>query len=73
MEILIPGCGNSSNSCYLFIYALSVYLELGADLYDAGFTNVTNIDTSLVVINKMTDRYSDRDEMECTCFYFLFS
>jgi EEF1A lysine methyltransferase 4 len=38
---------------------------LGAELYDDGYTNITNIDTSLVVINQMNDRYSDREEMEC--------
>ena len=50
-EILIPGCGNS---------------ELGAHLYDEGFVNITNIDISAVVINFMTERYSDREEMEFT-------
>lgn len=50
-EILIPGCGNSS---------------LGADLYDEGYINVTNIDTSSVVINQMNDKYADREEMEYT-------
>jgi hypothetical protein len=41
------------------------FTGLGAELYDDGFTNITNIDTSMVVINQMNDRYSDREEMEC--------
>ena len=49
--MLIPGCGNS---------------ELGAGLYDDGYTNITNIDISPVVINLMSERYSDREEMEFT-------
>ena len=49
-EILIPGCGNS---------------RLGAALYDSGFLNITNIDISSVVISQMTDRYADKEEMEC--------
>jgi len=50
-EILIPGCGNSS---------------LGADLYDDGYLNITNVDTSSVVISQMTDLHGDREEMEYT-------
>jgi len=50
-EILIPGCGNS---------------RLGAELYDSGFVNLTCIDTSPVVINQMSDRYADKEEMEFT-------
>ena len=49
-EILIPGCGSSS---------------LGADLYDEGYLNITNIDMSSVVINQMGDLHADREEMEC--------
>lgn len=50
-EVLIPGCGNS---------------QLGADMYDAGFTNITNIDTSMVVVNQMCDANHEREEMEFT-------
>ncbi len=50
-EILIPGCGSSS---------------LGAQLYKEGYTNITNIDSSKVVINQMSDRYQDLDQMEYT-------
>ena len=39
--------------------------ELGADIYDTGVTNITNIDTSMVVINQMVDANRDREEMEC--------
>ena len=49
-EVLIPGCGNS---------------RLGAALYDAGYTNITNVDSSSVVISQMTDRCADKEEMEC--------
>ncbi|KAG6550172.1 hypothetical protein Mapa_008129 [Marchantia paleacea] len=37
-KVLIPGCGNST---------------LSADMYDAGFTDITNIDFSRVVISEM--------------------
>jgi Thiopurine S-methyltransferase (TPMT) len=50
IEILIPGCGSS---------------RLGADLYDDGFVNITNIDISAVVISKMTDAHLGKEEMEC--------
>ena len=50
-EVLIPGCGSST---------------LGPCLYDAGYPNVTNIDISPVVINQMTNKYKDREEMEYT-------
>jgi hypothetical protein len=40
--------------------------DLGADLYDAGFLNITNIDISTVVINQMTDLHRTKEEMECT-------
>jgi hypothetical protein len=38
---------------------------IGAELYDAGFLNITNIDISTVVINHMAQVYSSREEMEC--------
>ncbi|CAG9121648.1 unnamed protein product [Plutella xylostella] len=47
--VLIPGCGNSS---------------LSADLYDAGFTNITNIDVSEVVIKQMQKIHSKRTSMK---------
>lgn len=50
-EILVPGCGNSS---------------LSADLYDCGYHNITNIDTSSVLIAQMNDRFADREDMEFT-------
>jgi hypothetical protein len=42
------------------------FVELGADLYEDGYHNITNIDQSSVVISQMHDRYSDKEEMECT-------
>lgn len=48
-EILIPGCGNST---------------LGADLYQIGYQNITNIDISEVVVNQMAGKYQDLEEME---------
>ena len=50
-EIFIPGCGNS---------------KLGAEIYNMGCVNLTCVDTSPVVINQMSDRYADKEEMECT-------
>ena len=50
-EILIPGCGNS---------------RLGADLYNKGYLNITNVDSSEVVVKQMEDRFRDLDQMEFT-------
>lgn len=38
---------------------------LGANLYDKGYSNLTNIDTSSVVISQMSNLYADRQDMEC--------
>jgi SAM-dependent methyltransferase len=43
-KILVIGCGNSSFS---------------ADLYDAGYENIVNIDFSVVVIDSMRAKYKD--------------
>lgn len=43
----------------------TVFVELGAEIYDSGYVNVTNIDISTVVINQMTANCADREEMEC--------
>jgi SAM-dependent methyltransferase len=48
-NILVVGCGNSTFS---------------ADLYDAGFKNIVNIDYSEVVIASMREENKDREEME---------
>lgn len=48
-KILVVGCGNS---------------RLSAQLYDAGFPNITNVDISEVVINQMRQRYKEMDRME---------
>jgi len=45
--------------------SLTISAELGADIYDKGVTNITNIDTSMVVINQMVDANQHREEMEC--------
>lgn len=40
--------------------------ELGCDLYDDGYANITNIDLSSVVISAMNQRCADtREHMEC--------
>lgn len=41
-------------------------VALGAELYNDGFANITNIDTSAVVVNQMSDKYVELEEMECT-------
>jgi SAM-dependent methyltransferase len=48
-NILIIGCGNS---------------RLSEDIYDEGFTKITNIDTSPLVIGMMREKYRDRDTMK---------
>jgi len=48
-KILMIGCGNS---------------RLSAQLYEAGYHNITNIDISEIVINQMKARYKDLDKME---------
>ena len=45
--------------------AICFILELGADLYSDGFTNITNIDISSVVISQMTTLFAKLEEMEC--------
>lgn len=55
-EILIPGCGSST---------------LGASLYEEGMENITNIDSSSVVISQMKEKYSHLEEMECSCEYLM--
>lgn len=48
-KILIIGAGNS---------------RLSAQLYEAGFQNIVNIDISEVCINQMKSRYKDYDKMQ---------
>lgn len=52
----------------MFSFSLCFLIALGADIYDAGYLNITNIDISTVVIAQMSDLYSNRDEMECKEF-----
>lgn len=40
---------------------------MSADLYDGGYHNITNIDTSSVLISQMNDRYIEKEDMECKC------
>lgn len=47
-RILVIGCGNS---------------RLSAQLYEAGYTNITNVDISEVVIQQMKSRYREMDKM----------
>ncbi|KAL0484705.1 EF1a methyl transferase [Acrasis kona] len=42
MRVLVPGCGNS---------------ELSNDLYNEGYTNITSIDYSSVVVDAMNKKY----------------
>ncbi|XP_072936789.1 eEF1A lysine and N-terminal methyltransferase homolog [Epargyreus clarus] len=51
-SILITGCGNST---------------LSADLYDVGYTNITNIDVSEVVIKQMRSINANRMGMKFIC------
>lgn len=49
----------------LLILLYFCHAALGADIYDAGYLNITNVDISTVVIAQMSELYSNRDEMEC--------
>jgi 2-polyprenyl-3-methyl-5-hydroxy-6-metoxy-1,4-benzoquinol methylase len=49
ISILVIGCGNSS---------------LSVDLYNAGWKNITSVDFSEVVIEKMKNQHSDKPEMK---------
>ncbi|KAI8427435.1 hypothetical protein MSG28_001976 [Choristoneura fumiferana] len=51
-NILITGCGNSG---------------LSADLYDVGFSNITNIDVSEVAIKQMKNVNAQRTKMKFIC------
>ncbi|GMH52473.1 hypothetical protein TL16_g01238, partial [Triparma laevis f. inornata] len=44
-NILVAGCGNS---------------RLSEDLYEDGYSSITNIDISRVVIDQMTDKYKEK-------------
>lgn len=48
-RILMIGCGNS---------------RLSAQLYEAGYRNITNCDISEVCINQMKNRYKDMEQMD---------
>lgn len=47
-QILVIGCGNS---------------RLSEEMYDEGFTNITNVDISNVVIKAMQDKYKEKQGM----------
>lgn len=42
-------------------------------MVDDGYEDVVNIDISSVVIDTMIKKYSDRPQLKCTFFFFLFS
>ncbi|KAG8876513.1 hypothetical protein FRC20_001413 [Serendipita sp. 405] len=54
-SILMLGCGNST---------------LSEEMYEAGYTNIVNIDYSAVVIEKMKLRNEDRPLMRCNFYTF---
>ena len=51
-SILMVGCGNSST-----LNLSSLYLELSEEMYDDGYKNITNMDISDIVVNKMKQIY----------------
>ncbi len=46
---------------------------MGAELYNEGYKNITNIDVSEVLISQMNNIYSEKDEMECKILFTKFS
>jgi hypothetical protein len=62
-EILMVGCGNSSE------FVLTV--EMSELMYKANYQNITNIDISDVLINKMKDLYKDTcQNMKCNIYSY---
>lgn len=55
-RILVVGCGAS---------------KLSIELYEAGFTNITNIDISEVVINHNRKKYGQLEGMTCKATYLM--
>jgi hypothetical protein len=53
-DVLVCGCGNS---------------ELSAHMYDAGFTRITNVDSSRVVVDMMQDKYTQQEYPGMICTY----
>ena len=51
------GCGNSSMP--ICFYLKEIFIELSEDMYNSQYTNITNIDISDVVIEKMKKIYSE--------------
>jgi hypothetical protein len=43
------GCGNSS----IILFLLMVFIELSEEMYRDGYLNITNMDISEVVLEKM--------------------
>jgi 2-polyprenyl-3-methyl-5-hydroxy-6-metoxy-1,4-benzoquinol methylase len=56
-DVLVCGCGNS---------------ELSAHMYDAGFTRITNVDSSRVAIDMMQDKYTQQEYPGMTCKWQAF-
>jgi len=46
-------------------YINADFVGLSEQLYEDGFCNVTGIDCSSVVIQQMSERHSNRVEMDC--------
>jgi hypothetical protein len=60
------GCGNSSMP--ICFYLKEIFIELSEDMYNSQYTNITNIDISDVVIEKMKKIYSESMPlMKCIC------
>ena len=48
----------------------NILLELSESMYNSDFKNISNIDISDVVINKMNDMYKEKfPEMKCRCLF----
>lgn len=41
---------------------------LTEDMYDDGYSSITNIDISKIVIDQMTDRHRDKASLVCKLF-----
>lgn len=78
LSILIPGCGNSRRyirfrkRIYKALqpslgsdFAFSCIIGMGPDLYKDGYKDITSIDISPLVVERMTDLFQDLEDLEC--------